>query len=100
MRTNTMNTLDLQSSSSPSSVTDSDRAIASCSLQEPIARHTGGDHLPHVSHCSYDIVYLVPDLLDVRSFVLVGFLVSPDDIHFRSTYTVQLRAANAVMKYV
>ena len=43
---------------------------------------------------------LCPDLLDVLSFVLVGFLVSPDDTHFRSTYTVQLRAANAVMKYV
>ena len=56
MRTNTLSTLELQSSSSPSSVTDSDRAIASCSLQEPIARHTGGDHLPHVSHCSYDII--------------------------------------------
>jgi hypothetical protein len=55
MRTNAMDTLDPQSPSLPS-VTDSDRDIAGSSLREPNAGRTRGDHPPHVSHCSYDIV--------------------------------------------
>ena len=50
-----MNTLDPQAPSPPS-VTDSDQAVASCSLRESIAGRTGGDYPPHVSLCSYDIV--------------------------------------------
>ena len=51
----TMNTLDPQAPSPPS-VFDSDQAVASCSLREPIAGRTGGDYPPHVSFCSYGIV--------------------------------------------
>ena len=47
----TMNMLD-----SKSPITNSDQVIVSCSLQEPIAGHIGGDHPPHVLLCLYVIV--------------------------------------------